>query len=739
MEQSNRASRSRANSLTDCQVLTFDKPQTVTKQGTYFLRSADSECSISLFDSIFPVPYLQQLRNSIEQLSTLKQYSNTYNGSTQPIPRLSAWYGPVDYTFSGLTMTAHGVSEAPSILAAYQHISTNILSPNNIPDKTDSFLINKYRNGRDSCGEHSDNEDIIDQNNPIITLSLGFPRVMQIRESCNPGNAISITLQPGSVLVMNGAKFQENFKHQIPKEPSCNLSRTSITFRTCCSAYLAKYSGSSVALSSIQVLPSLLTINNSNALLIKAPKRLSTSKPSSPLAGSPKSPSSIKSDKSSDSRSSKPDHDCSPLSLAALVEAVGFFKDDTIKQELTRYGLTTSGSLADKRKRLKKAVQDSYKKLAVSHQPAAQPESLIHSIDILETSISDLQIEVANQSSNINLALLERSTKKPAPPTTCTSTPFNELRSMDRRLENIEDLLGTLKYQNKDICDVVSDCSKDVTQILSQSTESCHRLRSMPKQEAALPKSTNIAKQEKAQTKPIVDKQHSNKNRQRKGSLPTQNSADNPKQPSPKRKRKVLLIHDSQLKEFDNNNFSSAFQVERFFGGKYKDIMASGFSKIISKENIDCYVLQLGVNDFRYNKSSKTLDEAVTNTKETVNRLLARSKGKIVVCLPTPTPGDLQATTAEYVSRVSAFIDSTRSRGSENNHLRLFTVNNQRSFLRAIDLSHQEEGYKSPIGTDNLHLNDYGIRKLCSNIKFTLYRAFGMKQPMRTSPPGREK
>jgi hypothetical protein len=257
----------------------------------------------------------------------------------------------------------------------------------------------------------------------------------------------------------------------------------------------------------------------------------------------------------------------------------------------------------------------------------------------------------------------------------------------------------------------------------------------MPKLEATLPKptkTTNTAKREKVQTKP-TDQNHSNAAR------PARQQEGPPKNPKQKKKR-VLLIHDSQLKEFSSDNFSSAFQVERIYGGKYKDIMASGFSKIISKENIDCYVLQLGVNDFRYDKSSKTLDEAVTNTKETVNRLPARSRGKIVVCLPTPTPGDMQPRTAEYVRRVSEFIDSTRSRGSEKNHLRLFTVNNQRSFLRAIDLSQQEEGstYKSPIGIDNLHLNEYGIRKLCSNIKFTLYRAFGMKQPIRTSPPGRE-
>ena len=97
-------------------------------------------------------------------------------------------------------MKGFSVFDCPLSIAAYQNIAKNTLEPSNIASTSDCFLINQYRNGRDSCGEHSDDEPEVDRFSPIITLSLVTQRYMLIREKGKAGNAISIHLQPGSVL-----------------------------------------------------------------------------------------------------------------------------------------------------------------------------------------------------------------------------------------------------------------------------------------------------------------------------------------------------------------------------------------------------------------------------------------------------------------------------------------------------------------------------------------------------------
>ena len=135
-------------------------------------------------------------------------------------------------------MKGNTVTDCPRVISAFQNMAVNILEPNNIAQSADCFLINQYRTGRDSCGEHSDDEPEVDRFSPIITLSLGQERFMLIREKGNPGNAVSVRLLPGSVLVMNGDNFQGKYTHQIPKDNVCSQARTSITYRTCNTQFL---------------------------------------------------------------------------------------------------------------------------------------------------------------------------------------------------------------------------------------------------------------------------------------------------------------------------------------------------------------------------------------------------------------------------------------------------------------------------------------------------------------------
>ncbi|KAF9506892.1 hypothetical protein BS47DRAFT_1352387 [Hydnum rufescens UP504] len=74
---------------------------------------------------------------------------------------------------------------------------------------------------------HSDSKE----NKVIASLSLGAPRtfIMTPRKG-SPGKSVKWILENGSLVVMQG-KTQDNWKHEIPKEPKVKESRISLTFR----------------------------------------------------------------------------------------------------------------------------------------------------------------------------------------------------------------------------------------------------------------------------------------------------------------------------------------------------------------------------------------------------------------------------------------------------------------------------------------------------------------------------
>lgn len=158
-EDNQRHTRSKSsNSTSESCVLDFSQPTTLSSPGRYVLSNSLSGCYLTLFDDVFPAPVCETFLSEIESTGTLKQYTTVHKSSQVQLPRLSSWYGPVDYAFSGIVMKANSVADCPRLTAAYQNIAENLLRPNNIDCSADCFLINKYRTGKDSCGEHSDNE-----------------------------------------------------------------------------------------------------------------------------------------------------------------------------------------------------------------------------------------------------------------------------------------------------------------------------------------------------------------------------------------------------------------------------------------------------------------------------------------------------------------------------------------------------------------------------------------------------
>ena len=98
----------------------------------------------------------------------------------------------------------------------------------NIP--LNSAMITKYKDGECNLSLHADNEDEIDEENPIISLSLGASRPMIFQDRANKNKLRSVTLQHGDIMLMSG-NSQKRCKHCNPACAEKIDTRISITFR----------------------------------------------------------------------------------------------------------------------------------------------------------------------------------------------------------------------------------------------------------------------------------------------------------------------------------------------------------------------------------------------------------------------------------------------------------------------------------------------------------------------------
>jgi alkylated DNA repair dioxygenase AlkB len=195
-------------SLFPSEKITFDLP--------------DSE--IDYYPDFFDTQKANELFEKLKTEVPWQQDDITVYGKTHPQPRLTALYGNEGkaYGYSNIIMQPH--SWSPLIMFIKNEIED--VSPHNFT----TVLLNKYRNGKDSNGWHSDNEKELGRNPIIASVSFGAERVFQLKHNTIKELRQNITLQHGSLLVMKGTT-QHFWKHQIPKTAKEIGARINLTFR----------------------------------------------------------------------------------------------------------------------------------------------------------------------------------------------------------------------------------------------------------------------------------------------------------------------------------------------------------------------------------------------------------------------------------------------------------------------------------------------------------------------------
>ena len=145
-------------------------------------------------------------------------------GQRRPVPRLVAWHGDpgASYMYSG---TPH---QPLPWTPALELVRERVLSLTGCA--FNSVLLNRYRDGRDGMGWHSDDEPELGSDPVIASVSLGAPRRFCLRHRRRKDQRLDVSLGHGSLLLMAGAT-QHHWVHAVPKTALPVGPRVNLTFR----------------------------------------------------------------------------------------------------------------------------------------------------------------------------------------------------------------------------------------------------------------------------------------------------------------------------------------------------------------------------------------------------------------------------------------------------------------------------------------------------------------------------
>lgn len=139
-------------------------------------------------------------------------------------PRLSCWMGDpaARYRYSGTEFVPQPWH--PALLPLRHQLSEFCGHAFN------SVLLNRYRDGDDGMGWHSDNEPELGATPVIASVSLGAPRRFLLRRRDDHAKKAEVLLDHGDLLVMGG-QTQRLYQHSLPKSARPLAERLNLTFR----------------------------------------------------------------------------------------------------------------------------------------------------------------------------------------------------------------------------------------------------------------------------------------------------------------------------------------------------------------------------------------------------------------------------------------------------------------------------------------------------------------------------
>ena len=172
---------------------------------------------------IRPVEILEDLPFS--QFSAEKMVCELGSFSHQFSNRSALYFGKFPYRYKG------GIHKSRDVIAGSYLDKLRCYLGVICPEfKFNSILIHLYEHGKQIMPSHSDDEDCIEDDSDIVTVSLGATRKLVIRGIVSDKVVCSRDLKHGSVCVMSKSS-QSHYKHEIAEDRHCKELRLSFTFR----------------------------------------------------------------------------------------------------------------------------------------------------------------------------------------------------------------------------------------------------------------------------------------------------------------------------------------------------------------------------------------------------------------------------------------------------------------------------------------------------------------------------
>ena len=170
-----------------------------------------------------PVESHGWLRTITEEIPWQQPVIQVY-GRRHAVPRLTVFLAAegLRYRYSGTTHSGQGW---PAWFEPLRHVVNEACGTS-----FNGCLLNLYRNGEDRMGWHADDEQEIDQSQPIASLSLGATRDFCLRHRQDPVQKETLALADGDLLIMHPG-CQQQWMHGVPSRRRIKTSRVNLTFR----------------------------------------------------------------------------------------------------------------------------------------------------------------------------------------------------------------------------------------------------------------------------------------------------------------------------------------------------------------------------------------------------------------------------------------------------------------------------------------------------------------------------
>jgi alkylated DNA repair dioxygenase AlkB len=176
------------------------------------------------YPKFIPDDYCKDFCKIAESLFPNERSTCVVYGKQHTIPRDQVVMGK-EYSYSGHKVT---VVEWETEVYYIKELLNDLPEFEEFKLEFDTVLINGY-NGKDKVGWHSDDEELLNSEKPIVSVSFGGTRDFDIKLIDDKNQKWRLSLNDGDVVVMMPG-VQKKYYHQVPSRMKAKR-RYNLTFR----------------------------------------------------------------------------------------------------------------------------------------------------------------------------------------------------------------------------------------------------------------------------------------------------------------------------------------------------------------------------------------------------------------------------------------------------------------------------------------------------------------------------